>query len=247
MRKKGINIKKEMLFIFFAISPFFVIYSNPSFKEGLAFLQSDMAEKASLCFIDALKDEDYPKDIYLYLGLSYLKRGLYSQAIDAFARGKGLDEGNFHLYAFNIGNAFFAQNRFYDAEISYNEAISSTNPYAPALLNRANSRMKIQKYHLALVDYKEYLRLCPDDAQKEELKRMIELLEKMKMEEESTKEAILAEAMRRAEESMRQQQEEREKRLLEEINSSLPTADSAKSVSSGTEETIDYEEDSDLD
>lgn len=247
MKKLKKTLKHLLIFAFLPLFSHFLLHSASAFEEGMQFLNNEKAQNAIECFDEALKAEDCPKDVYLYLGIAYLRLGLYTEAIDSFARGKNYDEENFHLYAFNLGNVFFAQNRFYDAEISYNEAISSVDTYAPALLNRANARMKIEKYIPALADYKEYLRLRPNDKQKEGVKQMIELLEKIKKEDDERRESLLQEAERRAEEAMRKREEERSKKLLEEINSSLSSVDGASSVSSGTEETIDYEEESNLD
>ena len=221
------------------------LYSVSSFDEGKAFLALERPDKAIMSFNRTFNEEDCPKDIYLYIGVAYLKMGMYVQAIESFAKGKTKDVANFYIYSFNMGNAFFAQNRFYDAEISYNEALASSKSYPPALLNRANTRMKIGRYMMALKDYKEYLSLFPDDVQKEEVQQMILALEKMQLEEEAAKADILAEATKRAEEAMRRMEEERQKKLLEEL--SLSSIDDADSISSGTEDTINYEEENELD
>ena len=223
------------------------LYSVSSFDEGKAFLALERPDKAIMSFNRTFNEEDCPKDIYLYIGVAYLKMGMYVQAIESFAKGKTKDIANFYIYSFNMGNAFFAQNRFYDAEISYSEALSSGISYPTALLNRANARVKIGKYLLALKDYKQYLELSPNDEQEEEVKKMIAALEKVKLEEEEARADILAEATRRAEEAMRKAEEERQRRLLEELNSSLSSVEGADSVSSGTEDTINYEEENDLD
>ena len=242
------SVRKNLkIFLFFPLLVLnFYVYSS-SFDEGVAFLHSNRVDEAIDVFKSVIKTEDCPHDIYLYIGVAYLKLGLYTDAIDSFARGKNKDIDNFHIYSFNMGNAFFAQNRFYDAEISYSEALSSGISYPTALLNRANARVKIGKYLLALKDYKQYLELSPNDEQEEEVKKMIAALEKVKLEEEEARADILAEATRRAEEAMRKAEEERQRRLLEELNSSLASVEGADSVSSGTEDTINYEEENDLD
>ena len=223
------------------------LYSVSSFDEGKAFLALERPDKAIMSFNRTFNEEDCPKDIYLYIGVAYLKMGMYVQAIENFAKGKNKDVANFYMYSFNMGNAFFAQNRFYDAEISYSEAISTGIPYPQAILNRANARMKLEKYPFALEDYKEYLMLLPDDEQAPEIRRMIEALELAKKENDEEKKRILQEATRLAEESMKKAEEERQKKLLEEINASLSSVKGANSLSSGTEDTIDYEEENDLD
>ncbi|MGP1439014.1 MAG: tetratricopeptide repeat protein, partial [Treponema sp.] len=246
---KNIRFKVEKI-IFFSLA--FVIlqtslYSVSFFDEGKAFLALNRPDKAIMSFNRAFNEAEYPKDIYLYLGVAYLKLGMYVQAIENFAKGKNKDVANFYIYSFNMGNAFFAQNRFYDAEISYNEALSSGVSYPEAILNRANARMKLERYAFALEDYKKYLELLPDDEQAPEIRRMIEVLELVKKEEDAEKARILQEATRLAEESMRKAEEERQRKLLEEINSSLSSVKGADSLSSGTEDTINYEEENDLD
>ena len=245
--KDKFKIKKISFFVIIFTLLHIALYSVSSFDEGKAFLASERPDKAIMSFNKAFNEEDCPKDIYLYIGVAYLKMGMYVQAIENFAKGKNKDVANFYMYSFNMGNAFFAQNRFYDAEISYSEAISAGIPCPQAILNRANARMKLEKYPFALEDYKEYLMLLPDDEQAPEIRRMIEALELAKKENDEEKKRILQEATRLAEESMKKAEEERQKKLLEEINASLSSVKGANSLSSGTEDTIDYEEENDLD
>lgn len=247
MKSARFNIKKILFFAFIFALLHASLYSVSSFDEGKAFLALDRPDKAVMSFNKAFNEENYPKDIYLYLGVSYLKLGMYVQAIENFAKGKNKDVANFYIYSFNMGNAFFAQNRFYDAEMSYSEAMSTGVSYPEAILNRANARMKLEKYAFALEDYKEYLNLLPNDEQAPEIRRMILALELAKSDDEAEKRRILQEATRLAEESMRKAEEERQRKLLEEINASLSSVKGADSISSGTEDTINYEEENDLD
>ena len=221
--------------------------SKNTFERAKKLLVENKVVDALNMFNEAVKLDDSPVDIYLYIGIAQLKLGQYNEAIDSFARGKNIDDSNFHIYSFNMGNAFFAQNKFYDAEISYNEALSSGKAYPKAILNRANARMKIGKYGLALVDYKAYLQASPNDAQEEEVKLMIAALENAQIEEEARRDALLQEATRRAEQAMREAEEERQRKLLDEINLSLSSVEDSDSISSGTEDTINYEEENDLD
>lgn len=240
-------VRKILFFIMISVLFHMSLYSVSSFDEGKAFLALNKPDKAVMSFNRAFNEENCPKDIYLYLGVAYLKLGMYVQAIENFAKGKNKDVANFYIYSFNMGNAFFAQNRFYDAEISYSEALSTGVSYPEAILNRANARMKLEKYPFALEDYKEYLELLPNDEQAPEIRRMIAALELTKSENEAERKRILQEATRLAEESMRKAEEERQRKLLEEINASLSSVKGADSLSSGTEDTIDYEEENDLD
>ena len=217
------------------------------FEKGKKLLAENKVKDALNIFNKEVASDTYPVDIYLYIGIAQLKLGRYSEAIDSFARGKNIDVSDFHIYSFNMGNAFFAQNKFYDAEISYNEALSFGKEYPQAILNRANARMKIGKYRLALIDYKAYLQASPNDTQEEEVKLMIAALENAQLEEEANRDALLQEATRRAERAMKEAEEERQRKLLEEINSSLSSGKDSNSISSGTEDTINYEEENDLD
>ena len=244
---KKIRFERILFFTLIFMSLSQALYSVSLFDEGKAFLALNRPDKAVMSFNRAFNEEEYPKDIYLYLGVAYLKLGMYVQAIENFAKGKNKDVANFYMYSFNMGNAFFAQNRFYDAEISYSEALSTGISYPQAILNRANARMKLEKYSFALEDYKEYLSLLPNDEQVPEIRRMIAALELAKKEDEAEKAKILQEATRLAEESMKKAEEERQRKLLEEITASLSSVKGADSLSSGTEDTIDYEEENDLD
>ena len=247
MKNVGSRLKKLMFCTCLFLSLFLCLYPSSFFEEGMELLIKNDAEGAVSLFLKAVRQKDCPQNVYLYLGIAYLKLGEYNDAINTFAKGKNKDQDNFYVYSFNMGNAFFAQNRYYDAEVSYSEAISTGKVYPPAVLNRANARMKIAKYLLALSDYKEYLVLSPNDEQEDEIKKMISLLEKIKLEEEKEKAILLEEAARLAGDAIKKAEEERQKKILEDINSSLSSVKETNSVSSGTEETIDYEEENELD
>ena len=261
-RERKINMKthKSLLKIL-KVSIFLSIFTSmlcsaklsaePSNEDSLTIgknlLAQNKAREALAAFEEVARSNNSPQEIYLYIGLAQLKLGEYNSAIDSFARGKNIDVANFHIYSFNMGNAFFAQNKFYDAEISYNEALSSGKIYPKAILNRANTRMKIEKYRHALSDYKAYLQASPGDAQEEEVRLMIAALENAQLQEDAQRDALLQEATRRAEQAMRAAEKERQRKLLEEINSSLSSVEDSNSISSGTEDTINYEEENDLD
>ena len=183
---------------------------------------------------------------YFYSYLNDTGRAGFVMASSATdSQGKDKDILNEHLYYYNIGNVYFLQNQFEASESAYNEAISSNGLYAPAFLNRANTRIKLEKLEGALQDYKIYLNLNPETLQRSSIEKMISLLEGLA--EEAERARALAEAKKAAEEAERLAAEARYKKLMEDVNANLSSVDNADAVSAGADDTIDYSEENELD
>ena len=143
-----------------------------------------------------------------------------------------------------MGNVYFLQSRFTEAEEAYTAALSVRRAYPPAVLNRANTYIKLENYPQALEDYKFYLNLEPAASQRQVIQRMISLLESEQREAEMVR--MQEEAQKLAEEAERRTAEARYKKLQDEINANLQSVDNASSLSAGSDETLDYSEDYNL-
>ena len=239
-----LKFKKNILFAVF-LSFFSVLFAVDYFEEGKKLLYADKPQEAVSALFKASQEAGTPKSVYLYLGVAYFRIGKYSDALTYLSQGKDNDILNGHLYYYNIGNVYFLQNQYEASELAYSDAISSNGVYAPAFLNRANARMKLEKLEGALQDYKIYLNLKPDTLQRSSIEKMISLLEGLAEEEERAR--ALAAAKKAAEEAERLAAEERYKKLMEDVNANLSSVDNADALSAGADNTIDYSEENELD
>ena len=170
--------------------------------------------------------------------------GKYAEAEQQLLAGKSKDTAGAYLYSYNLGNVYFLQSRFTEAEEAYTEALVARRAYPPAVLNRANTYIKLEQYPQALEDYKFYLNLDPATSQRQAIQRMVSLLESEHREAEMIR--MQEEARKLAEETERKAAEERYKKLQDEINANLQSVDNASSLSVGSDETLDYSEDYNL-
>ncbi|WP_225969578.1 tetratricopeptide repeat protein [Treponema pedis] len=239
-----LNMKKKAFFSFFLYF-FSFVYCIDYFTEGKKLLADDRPEQAAAALFAASKEPGTPPSVYLYLGVAYFRCGKYTEALSYLSMGRKSDSINSYLYSYNIGNIYFLQSRYDAAEQAYNDSIAANGLYAPSFLNRANSRIKLDKHEGALQDYKIYLNLEPDTVQRPSIQKMIALLESAK--EEALKAQALAEAKKAAEEAERRAAEERYRQLMNEVNSNLSSVDDANAVSAGAENTINYSEENELD
>ena len=270
------SLKKTVFFPIFLLF-LQILYCADYFEEGKRLLLEDRPGEAVTAFFAASKESTVPPSINLYLGVSYLRLGKYNEALSYLSLGRKTDAVNSYLYSYNMGNIYFLQGRFDASEQAYNDTIAANGLYAPAFLNRANARIKLDKHEGALQDYKIYLNLEPETLQRPSIIKLISLLESAAEEaakakafaeaqraaeeaeraaeeklkkykaEEAAKAKALAEAQKAAEEAERKAAEERYKKLMDEVNSSLLSVDEADALSVGAEGTLDYTEENELD
>ncbi len=121
---------------------------------------------------------------------------------------------------------------------AYTKALSYKSTNTDALRNRAGEYLKLEKYDKALADYKLYLTLEPDAYQKENIEKVISLLEnkideiaKKKLEEERKK---LAE-------------EKKQQELLDKVLNSLNNAsEDTTNLSAGSGNVEQYTDNFDI-
>lgn len=220
------------------------LFAQDALAEGKKLLLNNQPDKAIPLFRKAASEGKNDPKISLYLGVCYIVLGKYAEAEQQLLTGKDKDPLNTYLYLYNLGNIYFQQSRFTEAAEAYNAVLMIRKAYSPAVLNRANTYIKLEKYEQALNDYKFYLNLEPATSQKQAIQRMVSLLE---MEQRETSMFRMQEdAKRIAEETERRAAEERYRKLQEEINANLQSVDNVASISAGSNETLDYSEDYNL-
>lgn len=225
--------KRFLVFICLFLFLFSKKLSAQDFQKGVDYLKNNFPEKALPIFFAETEKANGNRKAYLYLAVSCLQLQKYGDAIVWLQKGSTIDPSDQYLYAYNLGNAYYMQAAYDLALSSYQTAYNENPYYAPTLLNMANTYMNLGKQDEALARYKNYLSLAPMSEQRSAIQQMIALLQ-------GEKDAKEAEALRiKAEEQARL---EREKALLDSVNNALSGSDSAKSISAGSEDTIDYNE-----
>ena len=219
-------------------------FTEDALAQGKRLLLDNQPDKALPLFYQASSEGQNDPKINLYLGICYINLGKYAEAEQQLLAGKSKDTSGAYLYSYNLGNVYFLQSRFTEAEEAYTAALSVRRAYPPAVLNRANTYIKLENYPQALEDYKFYLNLEPAASQRQAIQRMISLLESEQREVEMIR--MQEEAQKLAEEAERRAAEVRYKKLQDEINANLQSVDNASSLSAGSDETLDYSEDYNL-
>jgi tetratricopeptide (TPR) repeat protein len=246
-------------------------------SEGEKLFKSNKPAEAILFLEDEINNGTASSAAYNYLGLAYYQTGDYQNSVDAFAKGLKVPATNKKILSFNQGNAYYAMGDYTNAAKSYTLALSADPKYTQALLNRGNSYLMAQKYNETISDYERYIVMEPEDAQRPKLEQIIGLLKQEIVRQEEEARVMAEEAERLAEEEKRmaeelarqkeeeerleaerkaeeerlaeikrQEEAERRRKMLEDVANSLQNTDSTN-MTSGTEDLIDYDFESELD
>ena len=204
-----------------------------AFSEGEnLFMKNKPAEAAARLEVAIRND---PANILaaLYLGIAYQQTGRYDDSIETLRKVLPRSGDKAALVAYNIGNAYFAKGAAVFAEQFYTKAIESDSNMASAYLNRANARIRAGSLKAAVADYGDYLVLEPASPKREAIEKIIALIG----EEFAATERNLAAAADAA-----KAEDERRKRLLDEVSASLQAAaEETRGLSSGSEDVIQYD------
>jgi tetratricopeptide (TPR) repeat protein len=174
--------------------------------------------------------------VFVYLGLCYQQLGKYDDAISAFMKGAQARGADRKVLYYNAGNVYYLQGLWTEAERMYSRSIEADSAYAPAYVNRANSRVKLERFADAVGDYTVYLMLNPASPEKDDIQRLVALLTgEIKAREDEAKRAELARIAAEEERARLKRQEEedaarreaerlaaaeRYKKLMDEISGS---------------------------
>lgn len=265
-----LNTFAAIIFSLFFCGSLFAQTSN----EGMSlFEQNKPAEAIAFLEADIASGNPLPEE-YNYLGLAYCQIGNYEKSIEAFKKGTSVPGTNKKLLYFNLGNSYFALQKWQEAFDSYSMASVADPSYAAPVLNKAGVELKLDKLVEAVADYKRFLVLRPEDEQRPQIEKLIALIEgelaarvererlaaeeaaRIKAEEEriarEKAEAERRELERRLEEERlaaqrRAEEEARRKKMLEDIAGSLRDSNETTNINADAEESIEYDYDSDID
>lgn len=246
----------------FLVFGLFPLSALDFFAEGeRLFRENKPAEAAPVLYQASQKSGADPR-VFVYLGLCYQQLGKYDDAISAFMKGAQARGADRKVLYYNAGNVYYLQGLWTEAERMYSRSIEADSAYAPAYVNRANSRVKLERFADAVGDYTVYLMLNPASPEKDDIQRLVALLTgEIKAREDEAKRAELARVAAEEERARLKRQEEedaarreaerlaaaeRYKKLMDEISGSLQTVDEATILSAGSEDVMEYNEEAEL-
>jgi tetratricopeptide (TPR) repeat protein len=207
--------------------------SQSNFNRGEELFMQNKPQEALAFLENAIAEDPAHVKAFQYLGMAYQQLGRIDEAIAAYRKILPRAGNEAARIAYNLGNAYYMKGNIVFAEQFYTQALDTDPVFAPAYLNRANTRVKNGSLKTALVDYELYLSLEPGSPKKPEIQRLIAFIREEFAAEERRK--LLAEEAARAE-------AERRQRLLEEVSASLQSAaDDSQGLSSGAEDVLGYE------
>lgn len=153
-----------------------VLLCAGSFEDGKQLFVNNQPQEAIPLLEASLAEPDVNLDVYVYLPLAYYQIGEYEKALDISNKGLNIKGTNRRIIAFNAGNTAFATGDYVNANIYYSMAMEADSSYAPPVLNRANTYIKLDKLEEAVRDYTKYLTLAPTTPQRPQILDIIRLL-----------------------------------------------------------------------
>ena len=241
--------KKIAFFILCATTIVSAAYGVDFFSEGEKKFRENKPEEAAPLLATAVEYSGADPRAWLYLGVCYQQLGKLDEAVSVFKRGLSAPNADKKLLYYNLGNTYFMQEKFVFAEEMFTQAAALDENFGPAFLNRANTRIQLNKLQEASDDYSAYLLCEPDSPQRENIIRVQALIAEQfaqeKYEAERAAKAKKAEEERLA--ALKREEEERRRRILQEVENSLKlNAEATTAVSVGAEGVVGYDEESEL-
>jgi len=207
------------------------LFASSYLTQGEKLFLDNKPEEALPLMEAALNEEPDNEKIYLYLGIIYEQLNNLEKSSKILRRGLNVAKSIKNILYFNIGNNLFKQNRYALAEDMYTQAIETNDNIPAAYLNRANTRLQLKKYREALADYTLYIQLKPNNKQREQIEKIIQLLT-----------GTIAAAEKKQIEELAKQ-----KALMNDVLSSLKNAsEDTKNLSAGSESVKENYEDIDI-
>jgi len=198
-----------------------LLTASSMLDEGEKLFLENKPQEAEIMLKEALLENPENEKIYLYLAIIYEQLEDPQEAIRILKSGLNVAEEYKHLFYLNLGNNLFGQEEYSLAEEMFTEAVNIDGKLESAYLNRANSRLKLEKMEGALADYIFYLRIAPNSPQREEIEKLIALLK----------------AFLTTEESRKQDEIQRQKDLLNQVLNSLQnSSEDTRNLSADSEQ-----------
>ena len=207
-------------------------------EQALELFMDNKPAEALPLFETALRQ--YPEDaeLYMYLATCYEQLGNIEASIRTYEQGLPHAGSRAAVFYYNMGNDYHRLENYEQSVNMYDQALRENKQLAPAYLNRANVYVRQAEYTQAVADYRVYLSLKPDSPQRENIEKMITLL---------NDKIVLAERQRQEEERRRLEEERRQQELLEQVLNSLEeSGEETQNISAGTGEVKEYSQEFDI-
>ncbi|MDR0598666.1 MAG: tetratricopeptide repeat protein [Treponema sp.] len=172
----GVKIIAVLVLAAAFCAPGLPLHAQDDYKQGEDLFIRDKPQEALPYLERAFAEDRTHLETALYLAMCYEQLGKLDEAIAVYREilpGGGEQTA---LIACNLGNAYFRKGSAGTAEQFYTQAIKADPAYAPAYLNRANSRVKAGTLRDALQDYERYLVLAPDSAKRPQIEQLMGLI-----------------------------------------------------------------------
>jgi lipopolysaccharide biosynthesis regulator YciM len=208
---------KLLLIVIIGWFSLFPAYGQTSFSRGEALFVQNKPQEA-LVFLEAAVNED-PAHVraFIYLGIAYEQLNRVDEAIATYRKILPRGGSETASIAFNLGNAYLSQGNHPLAVQSYTQALVADPTYSAALLNRANTRIRLRAFEEAIADYQDYISLEPRSAQRSKIEQLIVFIrEEQVAEERRIQEERVAEERRIQEERVAEERRIQEERIAEE-------------------------------
>ena len=203
-----------------------------SFDAGERLFREDKPSEAVPLLEKAILESGVDERAWLYLGLSYQQLGKLDDAAATLRKGIAQASRFKALFYYDLGNVFVLQGKNAFAIDMFTQTLGLDESYSAAYLNRANARIAVKDYGSAKDDYKRYLELEPESAQRPSIEELMKRLE-----------AGIAEAERQAaaEAAQKLADEAARKDRLDKMAASLKAAaDETTSISAGAGDVQGY-------
>ncbi|MDR1447211.1 MAG: tetratricopeptide repeat protein [Treponema sp.] len=207
--------------------------AQSDFAKGEEFFMQNKPKEAMPYLENSVAADSANLKAFLYLGIVYQQLDMTDEAIAVYRKvlPRGGDETA--RIAYNLGNAYYSKGNAVFADQFYTQAIEADPAYAPAYLNRGNTRIKSESRREAVSDYETFLTLEPRSPKRPDIERLIAFI----------REEFAAEERRRImEEEAARAAAERRQQLLDELTASLQAASAeTQGLSAGSEGVEGYE------
>ena len=154
-----------------------IIVYNEDFEKGKEFFQLNKPEQAIDCFERCIDSPNINPDIFIYLGVAYYQLNRFEDSLAIFERGLATKGTNRKILAYNAGNSAFALSNYTQANTYFAVAINEDPSFSSAILNRANTLLRLDRLSDARENYALYLELESESAQKEKIEQLLLLLD----------------------------------------------------------------------
>ena len=208
------------VFVFFMAYP---VFSQSSFSKGEAIFLENRPQEALQYLETAAAEDPAHVQAYIYLGITYQQLNRPDDAINALQKILPRGGSQTAVIAFNLGNAWFSKGNYSMAVQYYTSAMDADPSFYSAILNRANSKIKMNELKDAVADYQMYLRMEPFTPQRGQIEKLIAFIneefaaEERRIEQQKIAEQQRLEELRLAEERRLEELRIAEERRVEEL------------------------------